>query len=132
MARLNIVLLAALALSALALVTSQHEARKTHIALEQAQSEGRGLDASWNHLRIQQTSLAAAALIDARARQQLGMDSPPAHATLHVLRDSANGEPRLATVSLPPGSRGPARPATASVSTAASQPAASAADGRAR
>jgi cell division protein FtsL len=125
MTRLNIALLAAIALSALALVTSQHEARKTHIALEQAQTEGRGLDAHWNHLRIQQTSLATAALIDARARQQLGMDSPPAHATLHVIRDAASGETRLATVSLPSSARPPARPATAP------QPATSA-DGRAR
>jgi len=132
MARLNILLLAALALSALALVTSQHEARKTHIALEHAQSEGRGLDAHWNHLRIQQTSLATAALIDARARQQLGMDSPPAHATLHALRDPSSGEIRLATVSLPPGSRVPARPPAAPFSAAAPQPAASAADSRTR
>ena len=119
MARLNIVLLAALALSALALVTSQHEARKTHIALEQAQSEGRGLDASWNHLRIQQTSLSAAALIDARARGQLGMDSPSAARMLHAVRDPASGSIRLGAVSLPPGSRAAARPQAAVNSTPA-------------
>lgn len=110
MTRLNIALLIALVVSALALVTSQHEARKTYIALEQAQGAGRGLDAHWNHLRIQQTSLAAAALIDARARHQLGMDSPSAQATLHAIRDTTSGDVRLASVSLPPGMRAPPRP----------------------
>lgn len=105
MTRFNIVLLAALAGCALSLITAQHEARRTHIALEHAQGESRRLDADWNHLRIQQTSLSAAALIDARARGQLGMDSPMPHRTLHALRDPATGEMRVGALAPPPGAR---------------------------
>jgi cell division protein FtsL len=117
--RFNIVLLAVLVACALSLITSQHEARRTHVALERAQGEMRRLDADWNHLRIQQTSLSAAALIDARARGQLGMDSPSAARMLHAVRDPASGSIRLGAVSLPPGSRAAARPQAAVNSTPA-------------
>lgn len=110
MTRFNIVLLAVLAGCALSLITAQHEARRTHVALEHAQAESRRLDADWNHLRIQQTSLSAAALVDARARGQLGMDSPIPHRTLHALRDPATGEMRVGALAAPPGSRIGPRP----------------------
>jgi len=105
MTRLNIVLLAVLSVCALSLITAQHEARRTHIALEHAQGDARRLDADWNHLRIQQVSLSTAALIDARARGQLGMNSPLPHRTLHAIRNPATGEMRVGTLALPPGSR---------------------------
>lgn len=117
MTRLNIVLLAVLSGCALSLVSAQHEARRTHIALEHAQAESRRLDADWNHLRIQQTSLSAAALVDARARGQLGMDGPLPHRTLHALRDPATGEIRLGALAPPPGSRPGQRTATISPAT---------------
>ena len=105
MTRFNIVFLAALSACALSLITAQHNARRTHVALERAQAEARRLDADWNHLRMQQTSLSAAALIDARARGQLGMDSPALQRTLHALRDPASGEMKLGSVTLPSGSQ---------------------------
>ncbi len=105
MTRFNIFLVAALAGCALSLVTSQHEARRTHIALERAQGEARRLDADWNHLRMQQMSLSAAALIDARARGQLGMDSPSPHRTLHAVRDPGTGEMKVGAVTQQTGSR---------------------------
>jgi cell division protein FtsL len=105
MTRLNIVLLAVLSGCALSLITAQHQARRAHVALERAQSEARHLDADWNHLRMQQTSLSASALIDARARGQLGMDIPSPQRTFHALRDPASGELRVGTVALPAAAR---------------------------
>jgi cell division protein FtsL len=98
--RFNIALIAALAGSALSLITAQHEARLTHIALEIAQGEMRRLDADWTHLRVQQNSLSAPGLVDAKARSQLAMDAPVARHSLHAVRDPATGELRLRAVSL--------------------------------
>jgi cell division protein FtsL len=119
MNRFSIVILAALSVCALSLITAQHDARRTHVALERAQGEARRLDADWNHLRMQQTSLSAAALIDARARGQLAMDSPHAQRTLHALRDPSTGEMKLGSVTLLSGSqaisRGVMQPSAGSV-----------------
>lgn len=87
MRRLNIVLVALLAACALALITSQHHARRLFVELERAQALSRQLEVDWNQLRVQQTSLATAALIDAKARRDLGMESVSADRTLHLLRD---------------------------------------------
>ncbi len=87
MRRLNIVLIAILAACAIALITSQHNARRLFIELERTQTQSRSLEVDWNQLRVQQTSLATAALIDAKARRDLGMESVSADRTLHLLRD---------------------------------------------
>ena len=87
MRRLNIVLIAFLAACAIALITSQHHARRLFVELERAQAQSRSLEVDWNQLRVQQTSLATAALIDAKARRDLGMESMSADRTLHLLRD---------------------------------------------
>jgi len=87
MHRLNIALIALLAACAIALITSQHHARRLFVALERAQAQSRQLEIDWNQLRVQQTSLATAALIDAKARRDLGMESVAADRTLHLLRD---------------------------------------------
>lgn len=122
MTRLNILLLAVLSGCALSLITAQHDARRTHVALERAQGEARRLDADWNHLRMQQTSLSAAALIDARARGQLGMDSPTPQRTLHALRDPSNGQMKLGSVTLPSAPNGAVPPASRGVTRGASAP----------
>lgn len=87
MHRLNIILIGLLAVCALALVTSQHHARKMFVDLERAQTQARQLDIDWNQLRVQQTSLATAALIDAKARRDLGMEAVGPDRTLHLVRD---------------------------------------------
>jgi cell division protein FtsL len=87
MHRLNVVLIALLAACALALVTSQHHARRLFVELERAQAQSRQLDVDWNQLRVQQTLLATAALVDARARRDLGMEAVGPDRTLHLVRD---------------------------------------------
>lgn len=87
MHRLNIVLIAILAACALALVTAQHHARRLFVELERAQVQAKQLEVDWNQLRVQQTSLATAALIDARARRDLGMEAVGPERTLHLVRD---------------------------------------------
>jgi len=87
MHRLNIVLIILLGICSVALVTSQHHARRLFVNLERAQAQSRQLDTDWNQLRVQQTSLATAALIDARARRDLGMEPVGADRTLHLVRD---------------------------------------------
>ena len=87
MHRLNIALIALLAACAIAVVTAQHHARRLFVELERAQAQSRQLEIDWNQLRVQQTSLATAALIDAKARRELGMESVSADRTLHLVRD---------------------------------------------
>lgn len=87
MHRLNIVLIALLAGCAIAVITAQHHARRLFVELERAQGQSRQLELDWNQLRVQQTSLATAALIDAKARRDLGMEAVTADRTLHLVRD---------------------------------------------
>ncbi|MEN9807912.1 MAG: hypothetical protein RL756_2432 [Pseudomonadota bacterium] len=87
MHRLNMALIILLAACAIAVITLQHHARRLFVELERAQAQSRQLEIDWNQLRVQQTSLATAALIDAKARRDLGMESVGADRTLHLLRD---------------------------------------------
>jgi cell division protein FtsL len=111
MRRLNIVLIALLAACAIALITSQHHARRLFVELERAQAQSRSLEVDWNQLRVQQTSLATAALIDAKARRDLGMESVSADRTLHLLRDPETRALQIgalpAVLSRKPGSQQP-------------------------
>ena len=73
MLRLQFVLIAALVLSALGLVTSQHQARRLFVDVERAQGHMRQLETDWNQLQLEQSSAAKHALIDARAQRELRM-----------------------------------------------------------
>ncbi len=101
MNRLNIVLLSLLAVCALSLITAQHHARRLFIDLERSHAQGRQLEIDWNQLRVQQTSLATAALIDAKARRELGMEMLVPDRTLHLVRDPDTRQ--LQFGALPPG-----------------------------
>jgi len=85
--RLNVMLAALLVLCALGLVTSQHHARKLFIDLERAQAHAAAHEVRWNQLQVEQTELAKAALIDARARRELGMQAVQGERTLHLSID---------------------------------------------
>ncbi|MCM5570790.1 cell division protein FtsL [Burkholderiaceae bacterium FT117] len=93
--RFNLMLTALLVICALGLVTSQHRARKLFIDLERAQANAGAHEVRWNQLQVEQTELATSALIDARARRELGMQAVPADRTLHLSLD-----PVTRTVSL--------------------------------
>lgn len=88
MSRLNIMLAGLLVVCALGLVTSQHRARKLFIDLERAQVQARQLDVRWNRLRLEQTRLATASLIDTKARAGLAMQPISPQRTLYLTVDA--------------------------------------------
>ncbi|MGD9945704.1 MAG: cell division protein FtsL [Burkholderiaceae bacterium] len=97
MARLNILLAAVLVLCSLALVTSQHRARKLFIDSERARTQTAQHEVRWNQLQVEQTALANASLIDAKARRELAMQSISADRTLHLVIDPVDRVVRLGT-----------------------------------
>jgi cell division protein FtsL len=78
MARLNLLLLAALAACALALVTSQHQARKLYVELQKEQETARQLEVEWGQLQLEQSTWATHARVEKLAVESLGMRVPPA------------------------------------------------------
>jgi len=82
--RINFVLALALIACSLALVDSQHRARKLFMDLERAQTRARELDIQWKQLQLDQLQLARASMIDLRARRDLGMISASADRTMYL------------------------------------------------
>jgi len=78
MARLNFILLAALTACALALVTSQHQARKLYVELQKEQELAKQLDIEWGQLQLEQSTWATHARVEKLAVQALGMRVPAA------------------------------------------------------
>jgi len=78
MVRLNLLLLAALAVCALALVTSQHQARKLYVELQKEQETTKQLEVEWGQLQLEQSTWATPARVEKLAVQSLGMRVPPA------------------------------------------------------
>jgi cell division protein FtsL len=77
MARINLVLLAALVACALSLVTSRHQARKLFVDLEREQSQSRAYEVEYGQLQIEQSTWAMPARIEKIAREHLRMQLPP-------------------------------------------------------
>jgi len=75
--RLNIVLALMLVVCALALIQSQHRSRTYFVELERLKKEARALDEQWGQLQLEQSTWANPARVDAVARTQLGLVSPP-------------------------------------------------------
>jgi cell division protein FtsL len=91
-ARLTLLLLAVLIGCALALVTSQHRARKLYVELQKEQELTRQLDVEWGQLQLEQSTWAMHARIEKVATQALGMRVPPSSRVQMV--PSAAGERR--------------------------------------
>lgn len=96
--RINVMIAALLVLCALGLVKSQHHARSLFIDLERAQAHSAAHEVRWNQLQVEQTELAKSALIDARARRELGMQAVQGERTLHLSIDPIT---RVVTLSQP-------------------------------
>lgn len=79
MTRLNLLLFAALVACALALVSSQHQARKLYVQLEKAQELAKQLEVEWGQLQLEQSTWATHARIETVATRQLNMRVPPAN-----------------------------------------------------
>jgi len=77
-ARLTFGMFVALIVCALALVTSQHRARKLHVELRSAQELARQLDVEWGQLQLEQGTWSMHARVEKIAAGTLGMRVPAA------------------------------------------------------
>ena len=77
MGRVAFVLLAVLIACALALVTSQHQARKLYVELQKEQESARQLEVEWGQLQLEQSTWATHGRVEKIAVQSLGMKVPP-------------------------------------------------------
>lgn len=84
MVRLNLILLAAVLISALADVTANHRARKLVIEYEHEQAHMRALEVEWGQLQLEQSTWATHARVEQIARQKLGMHAPRAGQILAI------------------------------------------------
>lgn len=73
---LNGLLLVLVVAGALSVVTSQHEARKLFIALQQDKEHARQMEVEWGQLQLEQSTWAAPARVETIASQQLQMQLP--------------------------------------------------------
>lgn len=93
MVRLNLILLAILIGCALALVTSQHRARKLYVELQKEQDLAKQLDVEWGQLQLEQSTWAMHARVEKIAANALGMRVPPAARIQVVPRTPAESRP---------------------------------------
>lgn len=81
MTRVNFILLGVLMICALALVTSQHRARKLYVQLQQELELEKKYELEWNQLQLAQGEWSIHARIEKVATQQLRMRAPTAART---------------------------------------------------
>jgi len=91
MLRINLLLLAALIACALALVTSQHQARKLYVELQKEQDLAKQLDVEWGQLQLEQSTWATHARVEKLAVRTLGMRVPAAN-RIQVIAPAAEGQ----------------------------------------
>ena len=84
MARLNALLLLAVIACALAVVTSQHRARKLFAEIEAEQAASRKLATEFTQLQLEQGTWATHARVEQVATKRLGMRAPDAANTVVV------------------------------------------------
>ncbi len=84
MTRVNALLLVLLVACALAVVTSQHQARKLFIDLEAEQAAAKRLEEEFTQLQLEQSTWATNKRIEAVASRSLGMRVPDPTTTVVV------------------------------------------------
>jgi cell division protein FtsL len=84
MARLNVLLLAVVVACALAVITSQHRARRLFSELEVAQAAQQKLNEEWTQLQLEQGTWATNKRIESLASRRLGMRPPDASTTVVI------------------------------------------------
>jgi cell division protein FtsL len=78
MMRINLALFAVLVACALALVSSQHRARKLFTELEKEQEAAKQIEIEWGQLQLEQSTWAMQSRVEKIASGQLQMRVPPA------------------------------------------------------
>lgn len=76
--RITFLLLAALVICAMAVVASQHKARKLYVELQREQATAKQLDVEWGQLQLEQGTWATHARIERIATRELNMRLPAA------------------------------------------------------
>lgn len=95
MVRLNLLLLALVVLSALALITSQHQSRKLYSELQVEQAAAKRFEEEIARLQVEQSSWSTPSRIEKVARERLGMHVPDASRIRVLGTDApATGSPR--------------------------------------
>ena len=93
MLRLNLLLLAALAACALALVTSQHQARKLYVELQKDQELAKQFEVEFGQLQLEASTWATHARVEKLAIRALGMRVPAASRVQVVPPAAPEGRP---------------------------------------
>lgn len=99
MTRLNLILLFALVGCALSVVTSQHQARKAFMELQNAQEAERKHDQEWRELLIESQTLGTGKRIEQKAARDIGMVQPDAKKSVIVVLDGLVAPPLLPSTS---------------------------------
>ncbi len=76
MTKINLVLLAVLAVCALSLVTSRHQSRRLFVLLEHEQTRSRAFETEFGQLQLEQSTWGMPARVEKIAREQLRMQLP--------------------------------------------------------
>jgi len=93
---LNVVLLVIVTLAALSVVTSQHQARKSFIALQQEKQRAQQMEVEWGQLQLEQSTWAAPARIEKIAGQHLEMERPKSTQVRYIrVGQNSNAPPLL-------------------------------------
>lgn len=77
MKKLDFALALVLVACALAVVNAQNRARTMFVELEALKGEARDLEVEWGKLQLEQGTLGSHARVEALAKNQLGLISPP-------------------------------------------------------
>lgn len=78
MTKLNLILFAALIMTALGTITAQHKSRKLYVELQQQQDRAKQYDVEWGQLQLEQSTWAMHSRIEQIAGQKLRMEVPDA------------------------------------------------------
>lgn len=92
-ARLTFILLAALMACAMALVASQHKARKLYVELQKEQATAKQLDVEWGQLQLEQGTWGTHGRIERIATRELNMRLPAANRVEVVPASRAGVQP---------------------------------------
>ena len=87
MVKFNLLLLALIVVSSLALITSQHQARKLYNELQLEQAQAKRFEEELARLQVEQSSWSTPSRIERVARERLGMRAPDASRTRVLAAD---------------------------------------------
>jgi cell division protein FtsL len=87
--RVNVFLLVLVIACAIGVITSQHQARKRFIEIENEQAAARKIAEEWTQLQLEQSTWATHKRVESVAARSLGMRLPDAASTVVVTVERA-------------------------------------------